>query len=147
MTANSAACSTRSVESKSHLRTARSREHSSRSGVTPADVGAPRHAQRATSRTLDGSATKLPAAYENSRGRLRQCSALSPEDMPGPCGTSTADCGESRFRSILCVMADPLIEREEIVALLFNVRDIASALERIERLLEEDDGEEEADES
>ena len=44
-------------------------------------------------------------------------------------------------------MADPLIEREEIVALLFNVSDIASALERIERLPEEDDGEEEADES
>jgi hypothetical protein len=59
---------------------------------------------------------------------------------------STADCGETRFRGILCVMADPLIEREETVALLFNVSDIASALERIERLLEEDDGEEEADE-
>jgi len=43
-------------------------------------------------------------------------------------------------------MSDPLIERAEIVALLSNVRDIASALERIERLLEEDDGEEEADE-
>jgi len=36
--------------------------------------------------------------------------------------------------------------RAEVVALLFNVSDIASALERIERLLEEDDGEEEADE-
>jgi hypothetical protein len=43
-------------------------------------------------------------------------------------------------------MPDPLIERAEVVALLFNVSDIASALERIERLLEEDDGEEEADE-
>jgi hypothetical protein len=43
-------------------------------------------------------------------------------------------------------MPDPLIEREEIVALLFNVSDIVSSLERIERLLEEDDGEEEADE-
>jgi hypothetical protein len=43
-------------------------------------------------------------------------------------------------------MPDPLIEREEIVALLFNVSDIVSSLERIERLLEEDDGEEETDE-
>jgi hypothetical protein len=43
-------------------------------------------------------------------------------------------------------MPDPLIERAEVVALLFNVSDIASALERIERLLVEDDGEEEADE-
>jgi hypothetical protein len=44
------------------------------------------------------------------------------------------------------VVAEPVIEREEVVALLFNVSDIASALERIERLLEGDDGEEEADE-
>jgi hypothetical protein len=40
-----------------------------------------------------------------------------------------------------------LNERAEVVALLFNVSDIASVLERIERLLEEDDGEEEGDES
>jgi hypothetical protein len=40
---------------------------------------------------------------------------------------------------------EPLIEREEVVALLFNVSDIAAALERIEQLLGEDDGEEEAD--
>jgi hypothetical protein len=43
-------------------------------------------------------------------------------------------------------MPDALIERAEVVALLFNVSDMAAALERIERLLEEDDGEEEADE-
>jgi hypothetical protein len=43
-------------------------------------------------------------------------------------------------------MTESVIEREEVVALLFNVSDIVSALERIERLLEEDDGEEEADE-
>lgn len=43
-------------------------------------------------------------------------------------------------------MAEPVIEQAEVVALLFNVSDIVSALERIERLLEEDDGEEEADE-
>jgi hypothetical protein len=43
-------------------------------------------------------------------------------------------------------MADPLIERAEIAALLFNVSDIAITLTNIERLLGEDDGEEEADE-
>jgi hypothetical protein len=45
-------------------------------------------------------------------------------------------------------MADPLIEREEIVALLFNVADIAASVYGIESMLrgEEDDGEEEADE-
>ncbi|MFZ1880710.1 MAG: hypothetical protein WAU41_11145 [Gaiellaceae bacterium] len=42
-------------------------------------------------------------------------------------------------------MDEPLIERAEVVALLFNVSDIASSLATIERLLEEDDGEEEAD--
>jgi hypothetical protein len=41
---------------------------------------------------------------------------------------------------------EPLIERAEIVALLFNVSDIAVMLARIERLLGGDDGEEEADE-
>jgi hypothetical protein len=40
---------------------------------------------------------------------------------------------------------EPLIERAEVVALLFNVSDIARSLNRIERLLEEIDGEEEAD--
>jgi hypothetical protein len=44
-------------------------------------------------------------------------------------------------------MSDPLIERVEVAALLFNVSDIAITLTNIERLLgEEDDGEEEADE-
>jgi hypothetical protein len=40
-------------------------------------------------------------------------------------------------------MDEPLIERAEVVALLFNVSDIASSLDRIEQLLGEDDGEEE----
>ena len=39
----------------------------------------------------------------------------------------------------------PVIEREEVVALRFNVSDIVSARARIGRLLGEDDGEEEAD--
>jgi hypothetical protein len=44
-------------------------------------------------------------------------------------------------------MPDPVIERAEVAAPLFNVSDIAVTLTNIERLLrEEDDGEEEADE-
>lgn len=43
-------------------------------------------------------------------------------------------------------MPDPVIDRDEVVALLFNVSDIVAALRRIEGLLEGDDGEEEADE-
>jgi hypothetical protein len=42
-------------------------------------------------------------------------------------------------------MEERVIERAEVVALLFNVSDIASSLDRIEQLLGEDDGEEEAD--
>jgi hypothetical protein len=41
---------------------------------------------------------------------------------------------------------DDALHRAEVIALLFSVRDIAVTLSRIERLLEEDDGEEEADE-
>lgn len=45
-------------------------------------------------------------------------------------------------------MPEPVIERDEVVALLFNVSDIVMALERIERILRGgDNGEEEADES
>lgn len=43
-------------------------------------------------------------------------------------------------------MPDPVIERDEVVALLFNVSDIVAALRRIEALLEGEDGEAEADE-
>lgn len=43
-------------------------------------------------------------------------------------------------------MDELLLNRDEVVALLFNVSDIAESLEQIERLLEEDDdGEEEID--
>jgi hypothetical protein len=42
-------------------------------------------------------------------------------------------------------LAEPVIERAEVVALLFNVSDIASSLAQIARLIGEDDGEEEAD--
>jgi hypothetical protein len=52
------------------------------------------------------------------------------------------------LRKLLPVADDPLIHRDEVVALLFNVSDIAAdTLENIERLLGgENDGEEEADE-
>jgi hypothetical protein len=42
-------------------------------------------------------------------------------------------------------MPDPPIERDEVIALLFNVSDIAVSLRNIDRLLGGDDGEEEAD--
>jgi len=44
-------------------------------------------------------------------------------------------------------MTDSPIERDEVIALLFNVSDIAVTLTRIERLLGGEDAEEEADES
>lgn len=43
-------------------------------------------------------------------------------------------------------MPDLPIERAEVVALLFNVSDISVTLTNIERLMGEDDGEEETDE-
>jgi hypothetical protein len=43
-------------------------------------------------------------------------------------------------------MPDPPIERAEVVALLFNVSDISVTLTKIERLLGDNDGEEETDE-
>lgn len=43
-------------------------------------------------------------------------------------------------------MPEPVIDRDEVVALLFNVSDIADSLQTIQRLLEDEDGEEEADE-
>jgi hypothetical protein len=44
------------------------------------------------------------------------------------------------------VVPEPVIERAEVVALLFNVSDIAVAARSIEWLLGGDDEEEEADE-
>ena len=40
-------------------------------------------------------------------------------------------------------MDESLVSREEVVALLFNVSDVARSLERIEVLIGGDDGEEE----
>jgi hypothetical protein len=42
-------------------------------------------------------------------------------------------------------VAGAVIEREEVIGLLFNVSDIAVSLREIERLLREDDGEAEDD--
>jgi len=44
-------------------------------------------------------------------------------------------------------MDSSLVDRDEVVALLFNISDISLTLQRIEQLLTEDDddGEEEAD--
>jgi hypothetical protein len=42
-------------------------------------------------------------------------------------------------------MDDDVITRDEVVALLFNVSDMARSLSRIEALLGGEDGEEEAD--
>jgi hypothetical protein len=43
-------------------------------------------------------------------------------------------------------MSESLIDRNEVVALLFNVADIAAVMTRIDRLLGEDDEEKEDDE-
>ena len=43
-------------------------------------------------------------------------------------------------------VSEPLIERDEVVALLFNVSDIAELLRRLVALVGGDDGEEEEDE-
>jgi ABC-type hemin transport system substrate-binding protein len=43
------------------------------------------------------------------------------------------------------LVADPVIHRDEVVALLFNVSEIVVALGDIKELLGDDDGEEEAD--
>jgi len=42
-------------------------------------------------------------------------------------------------------MDEPVVSRDEAVALLFKVNDIAETLLRIERLLQENDGEEKED--
>jgi hypothetical protein len=51
------------------------------------------------------------------------------------------------FAGKVRAMNEPLIERDEIVGLLFNGSDIAVTLTRIEELLRGGDEEEEADES
>jgi hypothetical protein len=43
------------------------------------------------------------------------------------------------------LVADPVIYRDEVIALLFNVSDMVVLLDEIKELLGEDDGEEEAD--
>ena len=57
----------------------------------------------------------------------------------------TEDCARSPPSARFSCVADPVIEREEVVGLLFNVSDIAESLREIERLLREDNGEAEDD--
>ena len=72
--------------------------------------------------------------------------------MDAPGTTCSACPKEAIARDARCSkalsVAERLIERDEIVALLFNVADIATAAIGIEALLREDEdgGEEEADE-
>jgi hypothetical protein len=54
-----------------------------------------------------------------------------------------ARIASSHFAANTVSVSDPVIEREEVVALLFSINDIAATLERIEQLIGEDDGEEE----
>jgi hypothetical protein len=49
----------------------------------------------------------------------------------------------SAIAGSLSLMSEPLIDRTEVIALPFNVSDIAVTLTKIERLLKGDDGEEE----
>jgi hypothetical protein len=58
----------------------------------------------------------------------------------------SAHCSATSRRVKLPASPDALIERDEVVAPLFNVSDIPVTLTRIEQRLAEDDGEEEADE-
>jgi hypothetical protein len=51
-----------------------------------------------------------------------------------------------RLCATLSRVDEPIVERDEVAALLFNVADIARTLERIEALLGGDGGEEETDE-
>jgi len=60
----------------------------------------------------------------------------------------SATCQFTSPRTRFFIVADSLIDRAEVVALLFNVSDIADTLTNIEEYLKEGDGggEEEADE-
>jgi hypothetical protein len=77
-------------------------------------------------------------------------------DAPGTISSACLRSGPVRKSELrggragakLLDVAERVIDRDEVVALLFNVADIAAAALEIERLLGEgeDDGEEEADE-
>ena len=53
---------------------------------------------------------------------------------------------QARARATVVGVSEQLIERDEVVALLFNVSDIVAILSRIQTLLEGEDGEEEESE-
>jgi hypothetical protein len=68
---------------------------------------------------------------------------------PSAPDTSAADVGRHGHlvplpgRGHGCDVSEPLIERDEVAALLFNVSDIAELARRLLPLLGDDDGEEE----
>lgn len=109
---------------------------------------------------LETSRTSGCVGRRHSNGRIRVRCQLDrrPAEAPPSVllftpGTICSACLKSQLRLARAVaklrhVPEPLIEREEIVALLFNVADIASAALEIERLLgeEDDGGEEEAHE-
>jgi hypothetical protein len=74
---------------------------------------------------------------------------MSLEALEQVARAQSAHCDTADRRPGFAHMSEPLIERSEVVALLFNVSDIAITLASIERFLKEDDddGEEEADQS
>jgi hypothetical protein len=72
----------------------------------------------------------------NTRGTLFAAVTELTEDDNCRGDGRRASCADGR---------EPVIHRGEVVALLFNVSDIAVTLTKIQELLEEDDGEEEAD--
>src|SRR5262249_3406367 len=84
--------------------------------------------------------SSAPTTPRSGRRTPRPSSCVDATDT-----TQRANCVKTRARQGPLV-AETVIDREEVVALLFNVSDIAVALDKIRLLLGGDDGEEEADE-
>ena len=84
-------------------------------------------------------------ALEGERGRRAGADRVGLAAGTRPTGASGSPVRTSGIE-VRPLWGNGLIERIEVVALLFNVSDIAVTLTKIERLLGGDDGEEEADE-
>jgi hypothetical protein len=72
----------------------------------------------------------------------------SPPDAVKAAGrdvAATANCAAAASSALSMAVDERVIEREEVVALLFAVNDISATLTRIETLLEDENGEAEAD--
>ena len=81
---------------------------------------------------------------ESGRGFAVQVSELEPPLAPKPWPVQRLSAGPDPEHARR--MPDLPIERAEVVALLFNVSDISVTLTNIERLLGDNDGEEETHE-